>query len=84
MTKEEIIKTVNKFISEDLEVDAKLLKPEAQLKRDLGIDSLDFVDIVVIVENIFKFKIKAEDMSEVNTLGQFYDYIERKAAENGK
>jgi len=48
------------------------------LKDDLGIDSLDFVDIVVIVEKNFGFKIKAEEMGGVTTLGAFYDYIEKK------
>lgn len=51
---------------------------EALLKDDLGIDSLDYVDIVVIVDKIFGFKIKPEEMTDVKTLGQFCDYIESK------
>jgi acyl carrier protein len=35
-----------------------MLKPEALLNKDLGIDSLDFVDIVVFVERNFVFKNK--------------------------
>ena len=78
MTREEIKETVNKFLVEDLEVEPEKLFEEAALKDDVGIDSLDFVDIVVIVEETFGFKIKAEEMSEVRTLSQFYDYIEGK------
>ena len=44
----------------------------------MGIDSLDFVDIVVIVEKNFGFKIKPEEMVGVTTLRQFYDYIDSK------
>ena len=55
-----------------------LCNKNAKLKEDLGIDSLDFVDIVVIVEKNFGFKIKAEEMAGVTTLGAFYDYIEKK------
>ena len=44
----------------------------------MGIDSLDYVDIVVIVEKNFGFRIKAEEMAPVKTLTQFYDYIESK------
>ena len=44
----------------------------------MGIDSLDFVDIVVIVERIFGFKIKAEDMAGIDTFAKFCDYIESK------
>ena len=81
MKKEEIIETVNEFLVEEIEIDEEKLNPEAGLKDDLGIDSLDFVDIVVIVEKKFGFKIKAEEMVNVKTLSQFYDYIEAKLAE---
>ena len=60
MTRDEIISTVNDFLIEEIEIDAELLKDDALLKDDLGIDSLDFVDIVVIVERNFGFKIKPE------------------------
>ena len=46
----------------------------------MGIDSLDYVDIVVIVEKNFGFKINPQDMAAVKTLSQFYDYIESKVA----
>ena len=78
MEREEIIKTVNNFLVEEIEIEENLLKEEALLKEDLGIDSLDFVDIVVIVEKKFGFKIKPEEMKEVTTLSQFCDYIESK------
>ncbi len=78
MEREEIIKTVNNFLVEEIEIEESLLKEEALLKEDLGIDSLDFVDIVVIVEKKFGFKIKPEEMKDVKTLGQFYDYIASK------
>lgn len=78
MTRTEIEKITNEFLIEEIEVDAEMLKPEALLNKDLGIDSLDFVDIVVIVERNFGFKIKAEEMANVTTLGDFYNYIEQK------
>ena len=78
MNREEIVKIVNHFLVEDIEVDPEKISETASLKDDIGIDSLDFVDIVVIVERNFGFKINPEEMSGVSTLGQFYDYIERK------
>ena len=78
MQREEVIKTVNHFLVEEIEIEEDLLQEDALLKEKLGIDSLDFVDIVVIVEKNFGFKIKPEEMKEVNTLGQFYDYIMEK------
>ena len=69
---------VREFLIEDLEVEESAIRPDALLKDDLGIDSLDFVDIVVIVEKNFGFKIKPEEMQGVTTLKQFCDYIESK------
>ena len=80
MEKTEIIKTINDFLIEELEIDADKLKGDALLKEDLKIDSLDFVDIAVIVEKHFKIKIKPEDMKNVKTLAKFYDYVESKVA----
>ena len=80
MEKTEIIRTINDFLIEELEIDADKLKGDALLKEDLKIDSLDFVDIAVIVEKHFKIKIKPEDMKSVKTLAQFYDYVESKVA----
>ena len=80
MTRQEIEEKVKAFLVDDLEVDEEKIAPEAKLKDDLGIDSLDFVDIVVIVEKNFGFKIKPEEMAGVQTLSQFCDYIESKLA----
>lgn len=78
MTREEIEEKVKGFMIQELELEEDDLVAEALLKDDLGIDSLDYVDIVVIVDKIFGFKIKPEEMTDVKTLGQFCDYIESK------
>ncbi|MBR2237883.1 MAG: acyl carrier protein [Prevotella sp.] len=78
MTRTEIEEKVREFLVDDLEIDEEKISDEALLKDDLGIDSLDFVDIVVIVERKFGFKIKPEDMAGVTTLHQFCDYIESR------
>ena len=80
MERTEIEEKVREFMIEDLEIDEEKIAPEAQLKEDLGIDSLDFVDIVVIVEKNFGFKLKAEEMAGVDTFTKFCDYIEKKIA----
>ena len=78
MTRTAIEEKVKAFLIDDLEIDEDKVFPDAKLKEDMGIDSLDFVDIVVIVEKNFGFKIKAEEMAGVTTLSQFCDYIESK------
>lgn len=78
MERAEIEEKVRDFLVEELEIDADKIFPDAKLKEDMGIDSLDFVDIVVIVEKNFGFKIKAEEMAGVDTFSKFCDYIESK------
>lgn len=78
MTRTELEEKVRDFLIEDLEIDEDKIFPEAKLKEDMGIDSLDFVDIVVIVEKNFGFKIKPEEMAGVDTFSKFCDYIESK------
>ena len=57
MTRTEIEEKVRNFLIEDLEIEEDKITPDAKLKEDMGIDSLDFVDIVVIVDKNFVFKI---------------------------
>jgi acyl carrier protein len=78
MDRKEIEAKVREFLIEDLEIDEEKITNDAKLKEDMGIDSLDFVDIVVIVEKKFGFKIRPEEMANVTTLKDFCDYIEKK------
>jgi len=75
MERKEIASLVNDFLIEEMEIDAEKIQGKARLKEDLGLDSLDFVDIVVIVEKTFGFKIKPEEMANVLTVNDFYNYI---------
>ena len=77
MERQEIEEKVKNFLIEDLEIEEEKIQDDAKLKEDIGIDSLDFVDIVVIVEKTFGFKIKPEEMQGVVTLHYFNDYIEK-------
>lgn len=76
MDKQLIIDKVNNLLVEEFEIAPELLIPEASLKSDLEIDSLDFVDIVVLIDREFGFKPKAEELKTVKTLGDFCAYIE--------
>jgi acyl carrier protein len=79
MERKEIESLVRDFLTEEMEIETNVITEEARLKEDLRLDSLDFVDIVVIVEKHFGFKIKPEEMAGVITVRDFYDYIDAKA-----
>lgn len=78
MNKEVIIEKIDDFLIDEFEVEQDDISPEANLKDTLGLDSLDFVDLVVAVESNFGVKLVGEDFVNVLTLQNFYDLIERK------
>ena len=74
----EVTDKVKQFLVEEFEIESDKIKPEATLKKDLGIDSLDFVDIVVIIDDIFGFQINSDDIQKIDTFGEFCNYIQEK------
>lgn len=75
MNKNELIEKVNGFLIEEFEVDSSAIIPSSNLKEALDLDSLDYVDLVVVIESNFGVKITAEDFKTIITLQDFYDFI---------
>jgi acyl carrier protein len=72
---ESIIAKINGFLAEEFEVDASKITPDANLKETLELDSLDYIDLVVVIETNFGFKVKPEDFIKIVTFQDFYDYV---------
>lgn len=81
MTNEEIIEKIKGFLVEEFEVDAEDITPDAPLKETLELDSLDYVDLVVIIEGNFGIKVKQEDFAGIVTFQNLYDYVITKTAQ---
>lgn len=78
MDKTVIIDKINNFLIDEFEVDADTITPDANLKDTLGLDSLDYVDLVVTVESNFGVKLGEADFVGIATFENFYDLIENK------
>ena len=78
MNKAAIIEKINGFLSDEFEVDIETIEPNAVLKDTLGLDSLDYVDLVVTVESNFGVKLGEADFVGISTFENFYDLIENK------
>ena len=78
MGNENIKSQINDFLVEEFEIDQELINPDAKLKDDLGLDSLDFVDVVVEIEDIFGIKLVGEDFINIVTLDNFHNLIIKK------
>jgi len=78
MSREEIIDITNRFLIEEFEVEPDVIQPDADLKESLDLDSLDYVDLVVIIESNFGIKLESKDFTNVNTFNNLYDLIGSK------
>lgn len=81
MTREQIIVTINQFLVDEFEVDASKIQPESNLRETLDLDSLDYVDLVVVIESNLGFKVVGEDFVAINTFNDFYDYCFNKVSQ---
>lgn len=76
MTDEEIITRTNAAIAEEFELDAADMIPEASFKDDLGLDSLDAVDMVIVLEQEFGIKIgKDPKIAAIRTLQDLHEFV---------
>jgi len=78
MSWEEVIEETRDFLSDEFEVDRNLILPENSLKETLDLDSLDYVDLVVLIEENLNIKITGEDFKEIVTFGDFYQLVRKK------
>ena len=82
MTNEEIIQLINSSLCVEFEIEEGKMVPEAVLHDDLELDSLDRVDMVIVLESAFRFKIKEEKaIRDIRTLGDIHDFVINKVRE---
>lgn len=78
MEREILIETVKNFLSEEFEADREAIQDSANMKQTLGLDSLDYIDMVVIIESNFGVKLGEADFKKIVSFSDFYDTIEAK------
>lgn len=82
MTNQEIIERIDRSIAEEFEIDPGEMKPEKTLFLELGLDSLDIVDLVILLETAFRFKIREEEgIRKIRTLGDIHAFVIQKKNE---
>ena len=79
MTPQEIQEKVNSFLTDRLEYEPSAITPEAELKRDLGMASLDAVETSIFIKRTFGFQPERGAIKTLVTLQDLYDYIEKNS-----
>ena len=76
MLEPEIISKTNEVFEEFFEIEPEKLVPEANIFEDLGLDSLDIVDLIVALQKKFEVKIRQDErVREIRTLNDIYEFI---------
>ena len=77
---ENVFKKVTEIITEKLGIPESEVTADASFVRDLGIDSLDYAELVMEFEQTFDIKIPDEDAERMGTIGSAVEYIKSKIA----
>ncbi|MDA8430429.1 MAG: acyl carrier protein [Geobacteraceae bacterium] len=84
MTGQEIIEKTNKVFEVSFEIEKERLVPDANIFVDLGLDSLDIVDLIVALQSSFGVKIRNEEkVRDIRTLQDLYQFISSIKNEEG-
>ena len=79
MTEQEVIELIDSNLAEEFELDRDDMTPESNIYEDLGLDSLDTVDMVIVLESAFSFKIREDPaLREIRTLGDIHVFVINK------
>lgn len=74
--------TVKKLLVEEMQIDEKSITLEAELVNDLGINSLELADLVLMCEENFGIEINDDDIHKFITVGDIVNYLSENAKEN--
>lgn len=72
-----MLEKLTNLLAEQLKMDASTIGPDTDLKEDLGVDSLDLFEFVMALEEEYDIEIPTDEVSEMTTLRQVADYLEK-------
>jgi acyl carrier protein len=76
MTREDVVTLTNKVFEESFEIEPARLTPQAKIFEELGLDSLDIVDLIVALQKQFKVRIREDErVRTIRTLEDVYNFI---------
>ena len=76
-----MLEQIKKIVAESLNVEADTLTTDTSFKEDLGADSLDLFELVMALEDEYNVEIPAEELTDLNTVGDVIEYLKNKGVE---
>ncbi|MCI8418357.1 MAG: acyl carrier protein [Lachnospiraceae bacterium] len=77
-----MLEKMRELIAERLNTEENMVTEDASFKDDLGADSLDLFELVMALEETYGVDIPAEDLQELNTVGDVMNYLKEKGVED--
>ena len=73
-----MFETLKTLLVEELQLNADDIKPESELANDLGINSIELADLIMLCEDKFGVTIEDEDLHKFVTIADVVSYLEEK------
>ena len=74
---------VHDILAKQFEVLPSAITPQADFMRDMGLDSMDLLELTMVVEEAFGLEIPDEDAEQLRTMPELLAYLERRLARGG-
>lgn len=71
-----VFDTVKTLISEQLGIETDGITEASYIQEDLGADSLDIVDLIMVIEDEFDIEIPEDQVENIKTVGDIVKFIE--------
>lgn len=81
MTAQEVVDGLKEIMAARLGLQTEQIVPEARLIDDLGLDSLDAVELAIAVERKFNIDVPEEELTKLKTVADMVALVERRVAE---
>ena len=82
MSNDEIYQLVKKYLINDFEIPEDKISLEANLFENLGLDSIDALDMIATLESEYDLKLDQEELKKIRTVQDIVNYIEKNVPAN--
>ncbi len=76
-----IFDEIVELLSDQMNIDKSMLRPETRFVEDLHTDSLDMVEMLIALEDKYNITVPDEEAKQLQTLGKLAEYIEAKTTQ---
>ena len=71
----EMFEKVKNILMDEMQVAEDLITPDAELVNDLGVNSLELADLILLCEEKFDIEINDDDIHKFITVGDVVNYL---------